>query len=73
MKISSRITDNTFYTKKNLSDRIHEPFSTATTSKVFATLVKKYMLTIDNSYKVKAQNMNYFRKLFSTENRNLVT
>ena len=34
-------------------DRIHDLFSTATTSKAFVTLVKKYMLTIENSYKVK--------------------
>ena len=57
---------------KKVSYRIHHLFSTANTLKVFVTLVKKYMLTIDNSYKVKKRNVNYFRKLFSTENRNLV-
>ena len=55
-----------------VSDRIHDLFSSAMTSKSFVNLVKTHMLYIDPTYKVKKQNVDYFRKLFANENKNLV-
>ena len=56
----------------SLSDRIRELFSTAYTPKISVQLVKQYMLSIDPFYKVKTDNLNYFKEIFSKENTKLI-
>ena len=70
---------NTLHNKKPditvvemLSDTIHTLFSTAFTDKEFVRLVKEYMLFIDPFYKVKASNVEYFKKIFASENTKLM-
>ena len=55
-----------------LTERIQELFSTAYTPKIFVQLVKQYMLSIDPFYKVKTDNLNYFKEIFSKENTKLI-
>ena len=55
-----------------LSDRIHTLFSTAFRAEEFVRLVKEYMRLIDPFYKVKTDNVDYFKKLFSSENTKLI-
>ena len=70
---------NTLHNKKPdttvvemLSDTIHTLFSTAFTDKEFVRLVKEYMLFIDPFYKVKPSNVEYFKKIFASENTKLM-
>ena len=57
---------------KMLSDRIHTLFSTAFRAEEFVRLVKEYMRFIDPFYKVKTDSVDYFKKLFSSENTKLI-
>ena len=59
-------------TLRMLNDRISNLFSTAYTPNIFVRLVKEYMLSIDPFYKVKTDNENYFKQLFSNESTKLI-
>ena len=68
--LSNKKPDNV--TLIRLSVRIRELFSSAYTAKISVRLVKQYMLSIDPFYKVKTDNVNYFKEIFSNENTKLI-